>query len=119
MLLWVHGASTVLSRTRPTFRTTTLGKRRTMQQVLLDQGAEMFALGGSPLEYLGILVISVLLSVTSLAALVRLRGQSPALLASCARDFLIGCGLALTVLGLGVALFFIGRAFWKAALYVD
>ncbi|PKO66923.1 MAG: hypothetical protein CVU22_14030 [Betaproteobacteria bacterium HGW-Betaproteobacteria-16] len=88
-----------------------------MQQVLLYQGAEMFALGGSPLEYLGMLVLSVMLSVTSLATIVRLRGQSPALLASCVRDFLIGCGLAVTVLGLGVALYFFGRAFWKATSY--
>lgn len=90
-----------------------------MQHVLLDQGAEIFALGGSPLEYLGMLVLSVMLSVTLLAGIVRLRGQSPTLLSSCVRDFLIGCGLAVTVLGIGVALFFIGRSFWKAALYVE
>jgi type IV secretory pathway TrbD component len=67
--------------------------------------------------YLGMLVGSTMISLMLLAAVVRMRGQSPALLVSCVRDFLIGCGLAVTVLGLGVALFFIGRAFWKAAVY--
>jgi hypothetical protein len=80
-----------------------------------------FGGGSSVLGGLGgllmVLIVSVLISVTLLTALVRIRGQSPALLMSCVRDLLIGCVLAATVLGIGVALYLVGRAFWKAATF--
>lgn len=89
-----------------------------MYDSVFDNLDKFDALGGASLGHvLFALVVGFLVVLGLLAAMVRIRGQSPALTALCARDVLIACGLAVTVLGAPVAFLFMGRALWRAATF--
>lgn len=89
-----------------------------MYDSVFDNLDKFDALGGTSLGHvLFALLVGFLVVLGLLAAMVRVRGQSPALTALCARDVLIACGLAVTVLGVPVAFLFMGRALWRAATF--
>lgn len=76
------------------------------------------AVGVGSLELLVAVALAALSTVLALLTIaIKLRGQGRELIVTCTRDVLLGCAWGATLLGFPVALYFVGRAFWRAATW--
>lgn len=72
---------------------------------------------GSLTELLVISPLIFLAVLTLLAVIIHFRGQDAELIYICFRDVIVACGWALTIIGMPLACYVMGRAFWRAATW--